>query len=152
MIRTLEQGSEFPKRRGPATPDPPAARCQRDFDRDAQAPLVTRTALVASVGSGIGKAITSRSAAEGCVVIADLNPDSLVRRSVRSRFPGSTSWATSTPPGFVRDFLRTARSCAYGLATYRNAIIGHARMGRVAGSARSAGTSSHSSADHDAGP
>jgi len=41
---------------------------------------------------------------------------------------------------------------ADGLVTYRNAIIGHARMGRVAGSARSAGTSSHSSADHDAGP
>jgi len=50
-------------------------------------PLVTRTALVTSVGSGIGKAITSRSAAEGCVVIADLNPDSLVRRSVRESFP-----------------------------------------------------------------
>jgi len=50
-------------------------------------PLVTRTALVTSVGSGIGKAITSRIAAEGCVVIADLNPDSLGRRSVRESFP-----------------------------------------------------------------
>ena len=48
--------------------------------------LATRVALVTGAGSGIGKAIATRIAAEGgCVVIADLNLEGAQARRRRTR-------------------------------------------------------------------
>ena len=48
--------------------------------------LATRVAVVTGAGSGIGKAIATRIAAEGgCVVIADLNLDTAQTGGRRTR-------------------------------------------------------------------
>jgi rhamnulose-1-phosphate aldolase/alcohol dehydrogenase len=82
----------------------------------APGPLATRIALVTGAGSGIGRAIAHRLAAEGaCVVVADVNPDSAAAVAAELGSPDVAVAVTVdvTDEDAVRAAVRTA-SLAFG--------------------------------------